>query len=529
MYQVLARKYRPQNFQQVVNQQHVKQTLENALTQGRVAHGYIFAGQRGTGKTTVARILAKCLNCQRGPAAEPCLECASCREIAAGGAMDVIEIDAASNRGIDDVRELRENARYRPARDRYKIFIIDEAHQITDAAFNALLKTLEEPPEWVVFMLCTTEAHKIPATISSRCQSFTFRMVDFADVVERMQWICAQEGIEAEPDALAVIALAGDGSIRDSLSALDQAIASFGKTLQTEPVRRLLGVVGSEALDGVTAALVEGSPARLLELVDALTGEGQNPQQFCRELARWFRHLLVARVAGADSRLIAATGEERRRLASWTPQFSEEDLTRYLQLILNLYRDMQHAPQPRFHLEMGLLKLVHAGRLVSLEEALAGAAPAPVRSGSPPRPAPPPAPAPAASAPEPGAADSDLRARFVAALREQGEPFTADAVEHSVLEASNGEVVFQTPADLQFSVESASRTLAVLAERLLQRRVKIRVTLVSQPAAPHAASAPAAATDQARTRALAHSGVQRYLTLFSGQVREVRDLKETEP
>src|SRR5437867_1782938 len=187
MYQVIARKYRPQNFQQVVSQEHVKQTLENALTQGRVGHGYIFAGQRGTGKTTVARILAKCLNCHRSAGPNPCLDCSSCREIAAGNSLDVIEIDAASNRGIDDVRELRENVRYRPSRDRYKIFIIDEAHQITEAAFNALLKTLEEPPEWVVFMLCTTEAQKIPATIASRCQNFTFQMVEFAQVVEHLR------------------------------------------------------------------------------------------------------------------------------------------------------------------------------------------------------------------------------------------------------------------------------------------------------------------------------------------------------
>src|SRR6478609_3914908 len=225
MYQVIARKYRPQSFTDVVNQEHVKNTLENAIAQGRIAHGYIFSGQRGTGKTTVARILARCLNCIQGPTNQPCGVCAGCLEIAAGGAPDVIEIDAASNRGINEMRELRENVRYRPARDRFKLFIIDEAHQITNEAFNALLKTLEEPPEWVVFILCTTELHKIPNTISSRCQQFTFRSVEFSELVERMAYIAKQEGIQADAEVLSVLAQAGEGSVRDSLSALDQAIA----------------------------------------------------------------------------------------------------------------------------------------------------------------------------------------------------------------------------------------------------------------------------------------------------------------
>src|SRR5579872_5977402 len=222
MYQVIARKYRPQTFADVVGQEHVKTTLENAIAQKRIAHGYIFSGQRGTGKTTVARILARCLNCIEGPTASPCGKCASCLEISAGSSVDVIEIDSASNRGINEMRELRESVRYRPARDRYKVFIVDEAHQITSEAFNALLKTLEEPPEWVVFVLCTTESHKIPATISSRCQQFSFRTVDFPALVGRMEWIAQQEGIEADAEALSVLAQAGEGSVRDSLSALDQ-------------------------------------------------------------------------------------------------------------------------------------------------------------------------------------------------------------------------------------------------------------------------------------------------------------------
>src|SRR4030081_3828474 len=237
MYQVIARKYRPQTFSELIGQEHVRTTLENAISQQRIAHGYILSGQRGTGKTTVARILARCLNCIQRPTITPCGECASCLEVTAGNSPDVIEIDAASNRGINEMRELRENVRYRPARDRYKIFIVDEAHQIASEAFNALLKTLEEPPEWAVFVLCTTESHKIPTTIASRCQQFSFRSVDFAEVVGRMEWICKQEGIEADAEALSVLAQAGEGSVRDSLSALDQAIACCGLKIDVVEVR----------------------------------------------------------------------------------------------------------------------------------------------------------------------------------------------------------------------------------------------------------------------------------------------------
>src|SRR6266536_1267698 len=341
MYQVIARKYRPQTFRDVVNQEHVKTTLENASAQNRIAHGYIFSGQRGTGKTTVARILARCLNCVEGPTASPCGECASCREITSGGTVDVIEIDAASNRGINEMRELRENVRYQPARDRYKIFIIDEAHQITNEAFNALLKTIEEPPPWAVFVLCTTEAHKIPATIASRCQHFSFRSVDFEEVVARMDWICREEGIQADAETLAVLAQAGEGSIRDSLSALDQAIACCGAKLDAREVRGLLGAFSLDALAQVTEALAQSDSSRMLALVEELERNGHNLQHFSRELARYFRNLLVARISGGETRLIAASADERRRLAEIGAPFSEEDLTRYLQLSLNLFSDLQ--------------------------------------------------------------------------------------------------------------------------------------------------------------------------------------------
>ena len=388
-YQVIARKYRPQGFEELIGQEAVRTTIENAISQQRIAHGYIFAGQRGTGKTTVARILARCLNCEQGPTINPCNVCASCKEVTLGNSMDVIEIDAASNRGINEMRELRENVRFRPARDRYKVFIVDEAHQITSEAFNALLKTLEEPPEWVVFLMCTTESHKIPVTIASRCQQFTFRSVDFEELVTRMREICVLEKVEADDEALAVIAQAGEGSVRDSLSALDQAIAACGNVIRGAEVRGLLGRFSLDSLSQVTDALATADSAAMLEIVAELERTGQSLQHFCRELSRYFRNLLVTKVAGSASRLLGASPSERERFGVVAGKFSEEDLTRYLQLTLDLFKDLQYSLQPRLHLELGLVKLVQAGRLASIEQLIAtlgsGAPPAPVPpAGAPP-------------------------------------------------------------------------------------------------------------------------------------------------
>ena len=371
MYTVIARKYRPQTFAEVVNQEHIKQTLRNAIAQNRTAHGYIFSGQRGTGKTTVARLLAKALNCARGPAPEPCGECASCLEIAASNSVDVIEIDAASNRGIDEIRALRENVRYAPARDRYKVYIVDEAHQITRDAWNALLKTLEEPPGNVLFIFCTTAAHAIPLTIVSRCQSFRFHNLGFAETMTELQRICRIEGIEASEEALAVLAASGEGSLRDALSALDQAIACCGRELDARAVRELLGVVEAEVLDEAVSAVLEASSERMLALADRLVRQGHDLRNFCRALVRHLRNLLVLRTAGAGSGLVEAPQQECKRLAASAENFAEEDLTRLLQLGLNLYADVQRSATPRFHTELGLLKLVHAQRLVPLEELLA--------------------------------------------------------------------------------------------------------------------------------------------------------------
>ena len=538
MYQVIARKYRPQSFADVVNQEHVKTTLENAIAQNRIAHGYIFSGQRGTGKTTVARILARCLNCIEGPTTKPCGKCASCLEVTGGNAVDVIEIDAASNRGINEMRELRENVRYRPARDKYKVFIIDEAHQITSEAFNALLKTLEEPPEWVVFVLCTTEVHKIPTTIASRCQQFSFRSVDFAEIVERMEWIAKQEGIEADPEVLSVLAQMGEGSVRDSLSALDQAIACCGVKLNAQEVRGLLGMFSLDSLNEVTQALAAQDSRRMLDLVMELERNGRNLQHFCRELARYFRNLLVAKVAGANTRLIAASGPEQERLAQIAAGYSEEDLTRYLQLTLDLFKDLQFSLQPRLHLEIGLLRLIQAGKLLPLEEALAnlgsagGAAPIKPTQPKKPPPAPPatshqppaanPQPPPASPA-APAAPDGDWSQRLHAAFVEAGMQFTADAVEHSQVAEVNNELHFTTPEEFRLAMNE--KDMLKIVQKVAGRPMRVRTTFGETNGSPGRVMKPP--RNDVSERALAHPEVRHFQELFpDAQVRVVRDLKE---
>jgi DNA polymerase-3 subunit gamma/tau len=349
-YQVLARKYRPQRFADVAGQEHVTRTLLNALEQGRIAHGYIFSGHRGIGKTTIARILAMALNCRTAvgtpgrPDQEPCGVCDSCTEIRAGNAVDVLEIDAATNRGIDEVRELREAARYRPARDRYKIWILDEAHQITDAAFNALLKTLEEPPDHVVFMMATTQPEDIPQTIRSRCQHFSFHAVKFDDILAQLRSIAEQEQIDAEEAALPLLAEAGDGSMRDALSIMDQAIAS--------------------------APLAGGKPRLEAEQIRELMGSV--PTALARQFVRYLRNALMARIGGENTDLLQISTDERARAARSALLFSEEDLTRFLQVMLRTFDDLNYRQEQRFHLELGLVKLVHLQRLLPVEELLSG-------------------------------------------------------------------------------------------------------------------------------------------------------------
>ena len=373
-YQVIARKWRPQRFEGIVGQQHITRTLSNAIRAGRIPPAYIFSGQRGVGKTTTARILAKALNCEKGPTPEPCNECRFCRDVTSGNSLDVMEIDAASNRGIDQIRELREMVRYASAGGRYRVVILDEAHQLTDEASNALLKTLEEPPERVLFILATTQPEDLPDTIRSRSQHFHFRSLSFQEIVAALEGIAKKEGLELEAGAIAVIARAAEGSVRDALSLVEQAIAYCGNRITAEQVRELLGVVPEEVLDEMMGAIAAHSAERALTLVHRLVTEGRHLQHFVREAIRHVRNLLVARVAGAESELVAAPQDERGRIREQAAEFSEEDLTRFFSILLETEYDLRKKPDPPLHLELGLLRMVNAKRLAPLEEALAAAA-----------------------------------------------------------------------------------------------------------------------------------------------------------
>lgn len=430
-YQVLARKYRPQRFADVAGQDHVTCTLMNALRQNRMAHGYIFSGHRGIGKTTIARILAQALNCRNEvgsperPDPEPCGVCDSCVEIRQGNAVDVIEIDAATNRGIDEIRELRDAARYSPARDRYKIYILDEAHQITEAAFNALLKTLEEPPAHVIFMMATTEPENIPQTIRSRCQHFSFHAVKFDDILTQLRNIAAAEAVTAEDDALALLAEAGDGSMRDALSIMDQAIASApvenGKpVLAAAQIRDLMGSVPNAVFERLLEAVAQGQSAALMEQLNTLLNAGHSPSSLARQMVRYLRNTLMAKLAGEQTELLQISADERARAARTALLFTEEEITRNLQIVLRTFDDLNYRQEQRFHLELGLLKLIHAQRLLPIEELLSGvsggAGPRPAstppasRPSAPPVRAAAPVPAPAAPAASPFASGSSWNA-----------------------------------------------------------------------------------------------------------------------
>jgi len=431
-YTVLARKYRPQKFSEVIGQEHVTRTLQNAIEQGRTAHGYIFSGHRGIGKTTVARILAAALNCRSKdhPVPEPCGVCESCTEIRAGNSVDVMEIDAATNRGIDEIRELREAARYRPARDRFKIYILDEAHQITDAAFNALLKTLEEPPDHIVFMLATTQPEDIPQTIRSRCQHFSFRAVKFDDIVGQLRDLLTREKIEADDDALALLAEAGDGSMRDALSILDQAIASSTGKLTADSVRNLVGAAPAHILEQVMQAVSESKSEEILRHVDHLISEGHSPTHFARQMVRFLRNATVAKIAGRDSALLQISSEERERVARVAELFAEEDLTRHLQIMLRTHSELGYKQEQRFHLELGLLKMAHAQRLIPIEQLLSDVAATP-GAGSQRPPARPAIVSTTSNSetrrPEPAAARSNYVSPFAADSARKGTPRQEDS------------------------------------------------------------------------------------------------------
>ncbi len=382
----------------MVGQKPIIQTLQNAIQMDRIGHAYLFSGPRGVGKTTTARILAKGLNCDQGPTATPCNQCASCQEISSGKSIDVFEIDAASNTGVDNIRELRESAKYAPARSRYKIFIIDEVHMLSTSAFNALLKILEEPPPHVMFIMATTERHKLPATILSRCQQFIFRTISPAEIQAHLRQIAEREGVRIDDRSLGYIVKAAEGSMRDAQSLLDQIISFSGQEVVEEDVRDVLGFIPSEILDRTLDALVDRDSKALLEIVGIVVDQGLNLQQYVREFIGRIRDLLVLKLGLEDT--VLGSADEKRALASRAERFSEQDLIRFFDMLLRLENELRWTSLARFHLEVGLVKLAKIGHVRDIEDVLrevkqgAGAiAPAPVPA-APRKPQPDPSPKP---------------------------------------------------------------------------------------------------------------------------------------
>lgn len=368
---VIARRFRPRTFDEVIGQDAITRTLANAIESKRIHHAYLFAGARGVGKTTTARILAKALNCKTGVTTRPCGTCPSCVEISISSSIDVLEIDAASNTGVDNVRDsIINTVSISPARDRYKIFIIDEVHQLSSAAFNALLKTLEEPPPHVLFVMATTEMHKVPETILSRCQVFEFRTISARKIHDQLQAIADQLGLTISESALMQLARAGEGSMRDAQSALDQVVSFAGETITAEDVSAALGLVDFETLSTLTRAIAEEDSGAILRTVREVISRGYDLRNLCRELMAHLRSLLVIKIAGYDVELIEAPPGESELLVEMAGRFSEQDLLRFFSILTKTEQDIRVSSQPRFQLEVGLIKLVHARRLYLVEEAL---------------------------------------------------------------------------------------------------------------------------------------------------------------
>mgnify|MGYP001563183134 CR=1 FL=1 len=552
-YQVLARKWRPQKFEDVLGQQAVTRTLKNALKSKRIAQAFVLSGPRGCGKTTTARILARALSCVKGPTPEPCGVCDACVEIAEGRDIDVLEIDAATHTGVDNVREvIVEGLAIAPVRNRYKVFIIDEVHMLSASSFNALLKSIEEPPPHVIFMMATTEQHKIPDTVLSRSQVYEFRTISAKVVADRLRLIASEEKIEIPEAGLLLLARAGEGSMRDSLSAFDQVRAFAGDEVTVEDVVTVLGLVGRDLVFDMLEAVVSEDAPAAFALVERAIERGYDLRLLCRELARATRDLLILSVdpKRASDPDVAADAEKDRLLAM-AGQWSREDLLRAFDLLTRTEQEVRVSDQPRYNLEMGLLRLMHLRKLVPLGELLGLAEKTPARPGVAPRspiaaaprptvpvppraaapvpvkaaPAPPP-PSAAKPAPAAGASDGPLKDSFLAEVKSQKSTFYNLVVASAYsIEATPDKITFAfqlNKKNAKAQCEDQKAWLATVAEKVAGRPVPVAIVIAEADAPPAPApsnlgspvAAPRGNPDDVKAEAMANATVQAVLEIF---------------
>jgi DNA polymerase-3 subunit gamma/tau len=550
-YQVSARRWRPQTFADLVGQEHVSRTLANAITAGRVAHAFLFTGVRGVGKTTAARILAKALNCEKGPTPTPCNVCTNCVEITSGAAVDVLEIDGASNTGVDDVREIIENVRYQAAKSRYKLYIIDEVHMLSNSAFNALLKTLEEPPAHVKFIFATTDPHKLPATVQSRCQRYDFRRIPLAAVVARLREIVAADKIRISDQALFTLAREGEGSMRDAQSLLDQVLAGAkpGATVDDAQVLDLLGLADRAAIAALADAVIDRDPARVLAPLDEAYQRGCDLRRFTRDLLEHFRNLAVAKVSGG-ALLPDLADAEASALRAQAERIAAADCDRAFHVLLAADDEVARAPYPKLVLEMALLKLASLPPLVPVDELLtrldglearlrggavparpASAAPAASRperaATAPPRAAAPPAAAPAVAAPASGAGADPVEAwaDFIS-FAQTRRPTLADHLGKCAVQPIDGGVGLTATKGFRYdylSRKDHQTEIEELAASFFGRPVRVLVQVGEAHAAPAAETPAKPSGAEIKNAALAHPTVQAAVAILGGEVAEVRE------
>jgi len=542
-YLVLARKWRPQRFEDVIGQEHVVRTLKNSIDSERLAHAYLFTGVRGVGKTSVARILAKALNCEKGPTAVPCNECSHCREITAGNAVDVLEIDGASNTGVDDVRELRENVRYLPQSSRYKVYIIDEVHMLSVAAFNALLKTLEEPPAHVVFIFATTEAHKIPTTILSRCQRFDFRRIARAEIIKGLEDVCRREEYAIDSSDLALIAREAEGSMRDALSLLDQVVSFAGGEVPRGEVARALGIVDRTWISRIIASVMDGDAGAALDIVGRAFDRGYNMRELLRELVAYVRNMAVAAEVGDARDLIDLPDEEIDTIKSQAESASPEKIQSVFEILSRAGESMARVQDARIVLEMALIRATQVEPALPVDEAIRklreiesrlgpGSSPGPGPAGSSGKGSESEAPglfdAPSDPAPPGGKNAGGLSwSGMLEAARGKGSPLLEHLLETAGFEGfEDGVLTLSMSADsVEYSqLNDKKKDIEEMASRLCGGKVRVEIVAEKNSGAPR----PPRETDRERKireEAREHPLVKAAQEILQATIRDIKPRK----